>query len=134
MSQYYHAVDIGTSSEHHMLACIQDGKIKLEEIYHFENEMKNCKELNKIPVSMSIDTWAVDYVLLDEDDHVLGDSYGYRDHCTDGMDKVVNKVIDVYAKTGIQKQIFNKPVISHYHHLTCEIIVNNRYISIVGYY
>ncbi len=42
-----------------MLACIQDGKIKLEEIYHFENGMKNCKELDKIPVSMSIDTWAV---------------------------------------------------------------------------
>lgn len=44
----------------------------------------------------------MDYVLLDEDDHVLGDSYGYRDHCTDGMDKVVNKAIDekeAYAKT-----------------------------------
>ncbi len=117
-----------------MLACIQERKIKLEEIYHFENGMKKCKELNKIPVSMSIDTWAVDYVLLDENNHVLGDSYGYRNHRTDGMDKVVNKVIDVYAKTGIQKQIINKPVISHYHHLTCEIIVNNRYISIVGYY
>ena len=134
MSQYYLAVDIGASSGRHMLACIQDGKIKLEEIYHFENEMKNCKELDKISVSMSIDTWAVDYVLLDENNHVLGDSYGYRNHRTDGMDKVVNKVIDVYAKTGIQKQIFNKHVISHYHHLTCEIIVNNRYISIVGYY
>lgn len=39
------------------------------------------------------------------------------------MDKVVNKVIDVYAKTGIQKQIFNKQVISHYRHLTCEIMM-----------
>ena len=132
MSQYYLAVDIGASSGRHMLARIQDGKIKLEEIYRFENGMKRvegkllwdtehlfneiingmkkCKELNKIPVSMYIDTWAVDYVLLDENDHVLGDSYGYRDHRTDGMDEVVNKVIDekeLYAKTGIQKQIFN---------------------------
>ena len=132
MSQYYLAVDIGASSGRHMLARIQDGKIKLEEIYRFENGMKRvegkllwdtehlfneiingmkkCKELNKIPVSMSIDTWAVDYILLDENDHVLGDSYGYRDHRTDGMDEVVNKVIDereLYAKTGIQKQIFN---------------------------
>ena len=132
MSQYYLAVDIGASSGRHMLARIQDGKIKLEEIYRFENGMKRvdgkllwdtehlfkeiingmkkCKELNKIPVSMSIDTWAVDYVLLDENDQVLGDSYGYRDHRTDGMDEVVNKVIDekeLYAKTGIQKQIFN---------------------------
>lgn len=132
MSQYYLAVDIGASSGRHMLARIQDGKIKLEEIYRFENGMKRvegkllwdtehlfneiingmkkCKELNKIPVSMSIDTWAVDYVLLDQNDHVLGDSYGYRDHRTDGMDEVINKVIDekeLYAKTGIQKQIFN---------------------------
>lgn len=102
MSQYYLAVDIGASSGRHMLACIQDGKIKLEEIYHFENEMKNCKELDKISVSMSIDTWTVDYVLLDENDLAVGDFYGYRDHCTDGMDKVVNKVIDekeAYAKT-----------------------------------
>ena len=67
-----------------MLACIQERKIKLEEIYHFENEMKNCKEL------------------LDENNHVVGDSYGYRDYCTDGMNKVVNKGIDekeLYAKT-----------------------------------
>lgn len=64
--------------------------------------MKKCKELNKIPVSMSIDTWAVDYVLLDENNHVVSDSYGYRDYRTDGMNKVVNKVIDekeLYAKT-----------------------------------
>lgn len=64
--------------------------------------MKKRKELNKIPVSMSIDTWAVDYVLLDENNHVLGDSYGYRYYRTDGMNKVVNKVIDekeLYAKT-----------------------------------
>ena len=132
MSQYYLAVDIGASSGRHMLARIQDGKIKLEEIYRFENGMKRvegkllwdtehlfkeiingmkkCKELNKIPVSMSIDTWAVDYVLLDENDQVLGDSYGYRDHRTDGMDDIVSKVIsekELYAKTGIQKQIFN---------------------------
>lgn len=40
MSQYYLAVDIGASSGRHMLAHIQDGKIKLEEIYRFENGMK----------------------------------------------------------------------------------------------
>lgn len=88
--------------------------------------MKKCKELNRIPVSMSIDTWAVDSVLLDENDHVVGDSYCYRDHRTDGMDEAVNKVIDkkeLYARTGIQKQIFNKQVISQYRQLTPEIIM-----------
>ena len=132
MSQYYLAVDIGASSGRHMLGYLEDGKIKLEEIYRFENGMnrsegkllwdtehlfqeivngmRRCKELDKIPVSMSIDTWAVDYVLLDEDNQILGDSYGYRDHRTDGMDQIVNEKIDeklLYTKTGIQKQIFN---------------------------
>jgi rhamnulokinase len=109
-----------------------NGKIELEEIYRFENGMdhkdgkllwnverlfgeilngmKKCKELGKLPVSMAIDTWAVDYVLLDEKDQILGDTYGYRDHRTDGMDAEVVKILpepELYARTGIQKQIFN---------------------------
>lgn len=71
---------------------------------------EKCKELGKLPVSMAIDTWAVDYVLLDEKDQILGDTYGYRDHRTDGMDAEVAKILpetELYARTGIQKQIFN---------------------------
>ena len=108
MEKYYLAVDIGASSGRHILGHLENGKIKLEEIYRFENGMdhkdgkllwdvnrlfgeilngmKKCKELGKLPVSMAIDTWAVDYVLLDEKDQILGDTYGYRDHRTDGMD------------------------------------------------
>lgn len=92
MSQYYLAVDIGTSSGRHMLACIQDGKIKLEEIYHFENGIKRVD--GKL-------LWYTEH-LLNENNHVVGDSYGYRDYRTDGMNKVVNKGIDekeLYAKT-----------------------------------
>ena len=37
MKKYYLAVDIGASSGRHMLGCIENGKIKLEEIYRFEN-------------------------------------------------------------------------------------------------
>ena len=132
MSTYYLAVDIGASSGRHMLAHMEDGKMVLEEIYRFENGMdrkdgkllwnterlfaeiknglKKAKELGKVPVSMGIDTWAVDYVLLDKDDKVLGDTFGYRDHRTEGMDEEVYKLIsveDLYARTGIQKQIFN---------------------------
>jgi rhamnulokinase len=72
--------------------------------------MKKCKELDKIPVSMAIDTWAVDYVLLDENDNVLGDTYGYRDGRTFAMDDKVYEIIPLeklYGRTGIQKQIFN---------------------------
>ena len=132
MGDYYLAVDIGASSGRHMLGTIEDGKLTLEEIYRFENGMTNkdgkllwdterlfreivngmkrCKERNKIPVSMSIDTWAVDYVLLDGKDQILGDSYGYRDGRTNGMDEKVYQLIPekkLYERTGIQKQIFN---------------------------
>ena len=41
MSNYYLAVDIGASSGRHMLASMEDGKMKLEEIYRFSNGMDN---------------------------------------------------------------------------------------------
>lgn len=132
MHNYYLAVDIGASSGRHILGYLDSGKMRLEEIYRFENGMKNrdgkllwdvehlfaeivngmkkCAECGKIPVSMSIDTWAVDYVLLDEHDEVLGDTFGYRDSRTNGMDQKVYEVIpekELYERTGIQKQIFN---------------------------
>ena len=132
MEKYYLAVDIGASSGRHMLASMKDGKMQLEEVYRFPNGMDNkngtlcwdvrrliteiknglkkCKEIGKIPVSMGIDTWGVDYVLLDKDDNILGDTVGYRDSRTEGMDEKVYEVIpqdDLYARTGIQKQIFN---------------------------
>ena len=75
-----------------------------------KNGLKKCKEIGKIPVSMAIDTWGVDYVLLDQDDRILGDTVGYRDSRTEGMDEKVYEVIpqdELYARTGIQKQIFN---------------------------
>lgn len=132
MGKYYLAVDIGASSGRHMLASMKDGKMQLEEVYRFPNGMDNkngtlcwdverliteiknglkkCKEIGKIPVSMGIDTWGVDYVLLDGDDNILGDTVGYRDSRTEGMDEKVYEVIsqdELYARTGIQKQIFN---------------------------
>ena len=132
MAKYYLAVDIGASGGRHMLAHIEEGKILLEEIYRFPNGMKrvdgclcwdlealfyeikeglkHCKEIGKIPSFMGIDTWAVDYVLLDEKERILGKTYGYRDERTKGMDKKVYEEIslnDLYARTGIQKQIFN---------------------------
>lgn len=129
---YYLAVDIGASSGRHILAEVVDGKIVLEEVYRFFNGMdekdgslcwdverlfreilnglKKCKEIGKIPSYMGIDTWAVDYVLLDKQDQILGKTYGYRDARTTGMDDKVYEIIsleDLYKRTGIQKQIFN---------------------------
>ena len=72
--------------------------------------MKKCKELGKIPMSMSIDTWGVDYVLLDESDQLTAPCYAYRDGRTNGIDEKVYQIIpedQLYARTGIQKAIFN---------------------------
>lgn len=132
MSKYYLAVDIGASSGRHILGHIENGKIILEEVYRFENGLvqknghlcwefdrlfneivnglKECKKIGKLPVSMGIDTWGVDFVLLDENDKVLGDTVAYRDSRTEGVDKEVYKTIpedELYARTGIQKQVFN---------------------------
>ena len=72
--------------------------------------MIQCKKIGKVPVSMSIDTWAVDYVLLDDKDRRIGDAYGYRDSRTDNIENEVYKIISeesLYKRTGIQKQKFN---------------------------
>ncbi len=130
--QYYLAIDIGASSGRHILGHVEDGKMVLEEVFRFDNKqvrkdghdcwdmdnlwqgilggLKACKELGKIPHTVGIDTWAVDYVLLDENDRVIGDAVAYRDSRTEGMKEVVNGIIDaetLYGRAGIQYQPFN---------------------------
>lgn len=132
MSRYFLAIDIGASSGRHILGTVENNKIVLEEIYRFWNGMDNidgslcwdvdrlfgeiltgmkkCKEIGKIPVSVGIDTWGVDFVLLDKEEKIVGKAVGYRDHRTTGMDQEVYKLIseeDLYARTGIQKAIYN---------------------------
>jgi rhamnulokinase len=132
MEKYYLAVDIGASSGRHILGTVREGKLVLQEIYRFDNGMKQkgghlcwdvdslfyeikegmkqCRKLGKIPVTMGIDTWAVDFVLLDGENRMLGNAVGYRDDRTQGMDTKLYETIslnDLYRRTGIQKQIFN---------------------------
>ena len=130
--RYYLAIDIGASSGRHILGHVEDGKLILEEVFRFDNKqlrkdghdcwdmdnlwsgilggLKACKELGKIPHTVGIDTWAVDYVLLDENDAIIGDAVAYRDSRTEGMKEVVNAIIPadkLYARAGIQYQPFN---------------------------
>ena len=132
MGPYYLAIDIGASSGRHILGHLENGKMLLEEIYRFENRqicrnghdcwdiphlwqgildgLKVCKTLGKIPVSVGIDTWAVDFVLLDQNGGCIGEAVAYRDSRTDGIDRMVETKIsagELYAHTGIQKQSFN---------------------------
>ncbi len=130
--QRYLAVDIGASTMRMILGWVEAGKIELQEVYRKPNVLaernghlcwnlddlyagiveglKACKAIGKIPTTMGIDTWAVDYVLLDEQDQILGDSVAYRDSRTEGMDKMLEKVLPFekhYAICGIAKQPFN---------------------------
>lgn len=130
--KYYLSIDIGASSGRHILSSVQDGKLVLEEVYRFENGMtekdghlvweyeklfsniiaglKECKKLGKIPVSVGIDTWGVDYALIDADGKVIGDVYAYRDGRTEEPIKKVHEIIPfetLYKRTGSQFQIYN---------------------------
>lgn len=132
MHTYYLAIDIGASSGRHILSHIENEKLVLEEIYRFENNLvadenrliwdieslfsnvlngiKKCKEIGKIPKSIAIDTWGVDYVLIDENKEEIKPCYCYRDSRTNAVVDEVESLVSpvrLYAKTGIQKQNFN---------------------------
>ena len=107
MAVYHLAVDIGASSGRHIIGWLEDGRIHLQEIYRFENRlmqknghlcwdidhlyeevkagMKECVQKGYMPKTMGIDTWAVDFVLLDQEGKRLGDAVSYRDSRTDGI-------------------------------------------------
>ncbi|MDQ0225626.1 rhamnulokinase [Metabacillus niabensis] len=132
MSTYSLAVDIGASSGRLILGHLENGKLKLNEIHRFENNIirkgdhycwdverlfqeiktgiKACNSLGIKPESIGIDTWAVDFVLLDDENQLVTDAVAYRDPRTDGvMEEVFKKIPKekLYLETGIQFQKFN---------------------------
>jgi rhamnulokinase len=125
--KYVLAVDIGASSGRHILGCIKDGKLSIQEVHRFENHavkkdnhlvwqidylfgeikegIKKCHQMDIYPESIAIDTWGVDYALLDENGDMIGDAISYRDLRTEGMMEEIFKKIDkkrIYSSTGIQ--------------------------------
>ena len=129
---YFLAIDIGASSGRHILGHVEDGKIVLEEMYRFDNSqirkdghdcwdmaalsraviagLKACKDAGKVPSTIGIDTWGVDFVLLDEQGLPCSDMVAYRDARTEGADALVDAAIsadELYARCGIQKMLFN---------------------------
>ncbi|MDR2445809.1 MAG: rhamnulokinase [Treponema sp.] len=126
------AIDIGASSGRHILGSVSDGRIVVEEAYRFPNGMRRengslrwdtealfqhilagmrkCKEKGKIPYSVGIDTWGVDFVLADGQGRLIAPATAYRDNRTEGMDRDVERIVsfeELYGITGIQKQPFN---------------------------
>lgn len=132
MKKYYLAVDIGASSGRHILCHMENGRMVLEEVYRFENRMvdlggtkcwdcdrlfdeikkgmRRCAEWGKIPVSMGVDTWGVDFMLVDEEGNRVGNAVAYRDSRTQGMDAEVFSIVserELFRRTGVPKQIYN---------------------------
>lgn len=128
----YAAVDIGASSGRVVVGFIQDGRICLEEVHRFDNRqvrlhghdcwdidllfgelvhgLARCKERGFAPKSVGIDTWGVDFVLLDAEDNLVGNPVAYRDERTQGMFEVADAIMapeELYQRTGIQRQPFN---------------------------
>lgn len=129
---YNLAFDFGASSGRLILSKYDGSKIELEEIHRFTNDpvrigknfywdtFRLYHELKtglkkaaskKIPItSLAIDTWGVDYGLIDKDGNLIGNPVNYRDDRTIGVIEEVDKIVplkEVYASTGIQFMNFN---------------------------
>ena len=126
------AIDIGASSGRHIAAWREDGELKMKEVYRFSNlpderdghlvwdldrlcrevvsGLKASKEQGIVPDSVGIDTWAVDYVLLDSRDQPILPLYCYRDSRGAEGAELAHKAVPfdrLYERTGIQFQPFN---------------------------
>jgi len=131
--QYFFAVDLGATSGRTIIGSLRDGRISLEELTRFDNNIiETCGHLywdiyflyneiikglklvaqRNIKIkSIGIDTWGCDFVFIDKDGEILKNPIAYRDPHTLGMmEKYFNECIskkDVYEKTGIQFMNFN---------------------------
>lgn len=132
MKNYYLAIDIGASSGRHIVGCTDGGKLQIKEVYRFANGAENrggrltwnaarlerevvnglkaAAEQGYKPDFIGIDTWAVDYALLDAGGRLIGDVFSYRDGRTRIAAEKVHAAIpfdELYSRTGIQYQPFN---------------------------
>ena len=127
----YLAIDIGASSGRHIVGWMEDGGLKTKEVYRFPNGVREqaghlvwdtdallahvqagiAAAKAEFPdiVSLSIDTWGVDYVLLRGNEEVRP-VYAYRDSRTEVVIPKVHEILpfsELYTRTGCQFQPFN---------------------------
>jgi rhamnulokinase len=121
------AVDLGAESGRVMLARFDGGQLSLEEVYRFPNRpvtlrghrfwnilalwdetltgLRKARQVAGTLDSIGVDTWAVDYGLVNAQGFLQGNPFQYRDHRTDGvMEQVFARVPrdELYRRTGIQ--------------------------------
>lgn len=130
---YHLAVDIGASSGRVMLSQLNnERKITLKELHRFKNGakkeenyrlwpvdqilqeiltgLKKAKEQGVKKCTLGIDTWGVDYCLLNKEGNRIGGAISYRDPRTENAYSLLEKRLslsELYEKTGIQIQPFN---------------------------
>lgn len=129
--KHYLAIDIGASSGRHIVGWQEDGEIRTKEVYRFPNGVQEEKghltwNVRKLFIqvvsgileafrefpeieSLSIDTWGVDYVLIQGGAEVLP-VYAYRDNRTEAVIPKVHEKMpfsELYRHTGCQFQPFN---------------------------
>lgn len=132
MGEYALAVDLGASSGRHILGRIENSIITYREIDRFPNEilkqgnhqvweldtlyqrilegLRACAAMGTPPATLGIDTWGVDYVLLDEAGNRIGDAVTYRDARTKGFPDALENSLShtaLYTATGIARQSYN---------------------------
>jgi len=122
------AVDIGASGGKSLLGTWDGVNLQVEEVHRFENraevvdghlrwdidhldrEVDNCLAKAGPVDTFGIDTWGVDFCLLDAEDKLVGRPVHYRDHRTDGLLPELEAVLGegtVYRTTGIQAMPIN---------------------------
>jgi rhamnulokinase len=127
-SRVFAAVDLGAASGRVAAGLVDGDRIDLREVHRFPNVAVERDghlrwDLNALyrqalaglahigdAESVGIDTWGVDYGLLDPDGHLLAEPISYRDARTDGVAERVHHVVpveDMYAITGTQFLPFN---------------------------
>jgi len=123
----YLAIDIGASSGRAVFGILENKSIKTYEIFRFPNEpvyingelrwnilslwMNILQSISKCFKSgfenihcIGIDTWGVDFVLLDKNGHLILNPYHYRDDFTEGVEEKIRRKIkeeDLYKTTGL---------------------------------
>lgn len=131
MNNCYLAIDLGASSGRHIVGYKKGNRIVLKEVYRFKTLMddspdglvwdlkrifsditfgiKNAFKLYPNIVSLSIDTWGVDYVLMNNSKEIPP-FYAYRNTRNLVSNEIVNKIVpfeELYKLTGIQSAPFN---------------------------
>lgn len=132
MKKIYLAADFGGGSGRVIAGWISDGRLEMEELHRFPNrqvrmgdhlywdfpalfeELKNgirkaASKGYKVE-SIGIDTWGVDFGLIDSDGLLLGNPVCYRDERTGGITEEIFRTLDAkehYAVTGIQVMEIN---------------------------